>query len=206
MSYRSYRGDNIAPVLAIIILCFLVFILTKVADIMGHDLIPLLGLQPASFLQQPWTIVTNLFVHDITGTIPWHLFFNMITLYFFGTFLIRLVGTRDFLIIYFLGGIVGNIFFMLFAYLHFLTSPYWTVIGASGAIFALGGTLAVLMPRLRVFVFPIPAPMPLWVAVIGGFVILSFVGGVAWQGHLGGLVLGLLAGFVLRKRVRPPIF
>jgi membrane associated rhomboid family serine protease len=172
---------------------------------MGHDLIPLLGLQPVSFLQQPWTIVTNLFVHDITGTIPWHLLFNMITLYFFGTFLIRLVGTRDFLIIYFLGGIVGNIFFMLFAYLHFLTSPYWTVIGASGAIFALGGTLAVLTPRLRVYVFPIPAPMPLWVAVIGGFVIISFVGGIAWQGHLGGLVAGLIAGLILRRGVRTPL-
>jgi membrane associated rhomboid family serine protease len=198
MSYR--RSDNIAPVLAIIILCFLVFIATKVAEMMGHDIVPLLGLQTASFLERPWTIVTNLFMH---GSI-WHILFNMITLYFFGTFLIRLVGTRDFLIIYFLGGIVGNIFFMLFAYFYFLTSPYSIVIGASGAVFALGGALALLTPRLRVFVFPIPVPMPLWVAVIGGFVILVFVGGVAWQGHLGGLVFGLLAGLVLRRRVRTP--
>ena len=199
MSYRS-RSDNIAPVLGIIIVCFLVYIGTIAAGIMGHDLIPLLGLQTASFLERPWTIITNLFVH---GSI-WHILFNMITLYFFGTFLIRLVGARDFLIIYFLGGIVGNMFFMLFAYLNFLTSPFSIVIGASGAIFALGGALAVLTPRLRVFAFPIPVPMPLWVAVIGGFVIVSFVGGVAWQGHLGGLVFGLLAGLVLRRRVRTP--
>ena len=199
MSYRS-RSDNIAPVLGIIILCFLVFIATKVAEMMGHDLIPLLGLQTASFLERPWTIVTNLFMH---GSI-WHILFNMITLYFFGTFLIRLVGTRDFLLIYFLGGIVGNLVFMLFAYFYFLTSPYSIVIGASGAIFALGGALALLTPRLRVFVFPIPVPMPLWAAVIGGFVILVFIGGVAWQGHLGGLVFGLLAGLVLRRRVRTP--
>jgi len=198
MSYR--RSDNIAPVLGIIIVCFLVYIATIVAGIMGHDLIPVLGLQTASFLERPWTIVTNLFMH---GSI-WHILFNMITLYFFGTFLIRLVGTRDFFIIYFLGGIAGNIVFMLFAYFNFLTSPYSIVIGASGAIFALGGALAVLTPRLRVFVFPIPVPMPLWVAVIGGFVILGFVGGVAWQGHLGGLVFGLLAGLVLRRRIRTP--
>jgi membrane associated rhomboid family serine protease len=198
MSYR--RSDNIAPVLTIIILCFLVYIGTEAARLMGHDLVTLLGLQTASFLQQPWTIVTNLFMH---GSI-WHILFNMITLYFFGTFLIRLVGTRDFLIIYFLGGIVGNIFFMLFAYLNFFTSPYSIVIGASGAIFALGGALAVLTPKLRVFVFPIPVPMPLWIAVIGGFVIVSFVGGVAWQGHLGGLVFGMLAGLVLRRRIRTP--
>ena len=205
MSYRSSRSDNIAPILAIIILCFLVYIATIVAGILGHDLIPLLGLRTASLMERPWTIVTNLFVHDITGTIPWHLLFNMITLYFFGTFLLRLVGTRTLLVIYFLGGIAGNILFMLFAYLNFLTSPYWTVIGASGAIFALGGALAVLTPRLRVFVFPIPAPMPLWAAVIGGFVIVSFVGGIAWQGHLGGIVTGLIAGLILRRGVRTPL-
>jgi len=203
MSYR--RSDNIAPVLAIIILCFLVFIATKVAEMMGHDIVPLLGLQTASFLERPWTIVTNLFVHDPEGTIPWHLLFNMYFLYFYGNYLIRLVGTRDFLIIYFLGGIVGNIFFMLFALLNFFTSPYWIVIGASGAIFALGGALALLTPRLRILVFPIPAPMPLWVFVIGTFVIMSFVGGVAWQGHLGGLLTGLIAGLVLRRSVRTPL-
>jgi membrane associated rhomboid family serine protease len=204
MSYRSYRGDNIAPVLAIIILCFLVYIasiLPRFLDFLNYNIFELLGLQPATFTHMPWTIVTNLFVH---GSI-WHLLFNMLTLYFFGTFLLRLVSIRTFLIIYFLGGIVGNIFFMISAFFWFLASPFSIVIGASGAVFALGGTLTMLTPRLRVFVFPIPVPMPLWVAVIGGFVILSFVGGVAWQGHLGGLVLGLLAGFVLRNRVRTPI-
>jgi membrane associated rhomboid family serine protease len=227
MSYRGYRSDNIAPVLAIIILCFLVYIATSIVNftwnpgeqtslfdfcqtasqifkLYANQIDPLtflLGLTPACFKCMPWTIITDLFVH---GSI-WHILFNMITLYFFGTFLLRLVGTRDFLIIYFLGGIVGNIFFMLFAFMGFLTSQFAIVIGASGAIFALGGTLAVLTPKLRVFVFPIPVPMPLWVAVIGGFVIVSFVGGVAWQGHLGGLVTGLLAGFVLRNRVRTPI-
>jgi membrane associated rhomboid family serine protease len=200
MSYRSYRSDNIAPVLAIIILCFLIYIGTEAGRFLDYNLVALLGLRTATFLQQPWTIVTNLFVHaDI-----WHILFNMITLYFFGTFLIRLVGTRDFLIIYFLGGIVGNILFMLFALFidpRLLSIP---VVGASGAIFALGGALALLTPRLRVFVFPIPVPMPLWVAVIGGFVLISFFPGIAWQGHLGGLVFGLLAGLVLRRRVRTP--
>src|SRR4030065_355369 len=143
MSYRSNRSDNIAPVLAIIILCFLVYIATilpRVLDFLNYNLVALLGLQTATFIQQPWTIVTNLFVH---GSI-WHLLFNMLTLYFFGTFLLRLASVRTFLIIYFLGGIVGNIFFMLFAILmdSIFMDPrllYAIVIGASGAIFALGG-------------------------------------------------------------------
>ena len=188
----NYRGYGQTPVLAIIILCVLVYIVTMAGAMLGHDLMSPLGLQPATFLERPWTIVTNLFVH---GGI-FHLLANMLTLFFFGRFLIGLIGTRSFLVIYFFGGILGNILFML------LGSPFAIVIGASGAVFALGGTLAVLTPKLRVFVFPIPVPMPLWVAVIGGFVIMSFFPNVAWQGHLGGLIFGLIAGFVLRNRMR----
>jgi membrane associated rhomboid family serine protease len=125
----------------------------------------------------------------------------MITLFFFGRFLASLVGTRSFYIIYFLGGIMGNVLFMLFAFIGFLTSPYSTVIGASGAVFALGGALTVLTPKLKVFVFPIPMPIPLWVAVIGGFFIMSSPN-IAWQGHLGGLLTGLAAGAILRNRIR----
>ena len=188
----SYRGYGQTPVLAIIVVCFLVYVAIIIAALLDHDLVVVLGLLPATFLQRPWTIVTNLFVH---GGI-FHLLANMLTLFFFGRFLVGLIGTRSFLVIYFFGGILGNILFML------LGSPFAIVIGASGAVFALGGTLAVLTPKLRVFVFPIPVPMPLWVAVIGGFVIMSFFPNVAWQGHLGGLIFGLIAGFVLRNRMR----
>lgn len=193
MRYSSHRGFSLSPVLIIIIINLLVYIATIVATFLDYPLILLLGLQPASLLQRPWTIVTNLFVH---GGI-WHLLANMLTLYFFGTYLARLLGTRILLIIYFLGGMLGNILFMLMA------SPFSVAIGASGAIFALGGVLTVLTPKLRVIVFPIPVPIPLWVAIIGGFVLMSFMPGIAWQGHLGGLVLGLIAGLVLRRTIRP---
>ena len=118
----------------------------------------------------------------------------MLTLYFFGTYLSRLVGESKLLIAYFCGGIVGNVLFIL------LAPPYSIAIGASGAVFALGGALAVMRPKLRVFVFPIPAPIPLWSAVIGGFLIISLFPHIAWQAHLGGLVFGLIAGYFFRKR------
>ena len=193
MRYSSYRSFSLSPVLIIIIINFLVYIATIAATFLDYPLTLLLGLQPASFLQRPWTIVTNLFVH---GSI-WHVLFNMLTLYFFGSYLTRLLGTRILLIVYFLGGILGNILFML------LASPFSVAIGASGAIFALGGVLTVLTPKLRVIVFPIPVPIPLWAAIIGGFLIMSFLPNIAWQGHLGGLVLGLIAGLLLRRRPRP---
>lgn len=85
-----------------------------------------------------------------------------------------------------------------------LASPLVPAIGASGAVFAVGGALAVLRPKVPVFVFPIPAPIPLIGAVIGGFVILSFIAGIAWQAHFGGLVVGLVAGFIFRRRERTP--
>jgi len=91
---------------------------------------------------------------------------------------------------------VGNVLFIL------LAPPLSIVIGASGAVFALGGALTVMRPKLRVFVFPLPVPLPLWSAVIGGFLIISLFPHIAWQAHLGGLVSGLIAGYFFRKRER----
>jgi membrane associated rhomboid family serine protease len=190
--YQSYQGFNLSPILILIIVNLLVFIATMIA----RELIFLLGLQPASFLSRPWTILTSMFVHASF----WHIFANMLTLYFFGTYLSRLVGRGRFLMVYFGGGILGGILFIL------LAPPLSVAVGASGAIFALAGALVVLRPRLPVFIFPIPAPIPLWVAVIGGFLILSFLSFIAWQAHLGGLVLGLIAGYIFRKRQRYFIF
>ena len=114
----------------------------------------------------------------------------------------RLLGTTKFLIIYFAGGILGSIAYLLLAFSNL------PAVGASGAIFALGGVLAVMRPQLRVIVFPIPTPIPLWIAIIGIFVIftilpiVSILSSFAWQAHLGGMALGLVAGYFLRRRER----
>jgi len=182
-----YRGFNLTAIWLLIGINLLLFIATSI----DKDLIWLLGLQPAGFLARPWTLVTNLFIHGGIG----HILANMLTLYFFGGYLCQLIGVRNFLITYFCGGILGNIFYIL------LASPYSIAIGASGAIYALAGALAVMMPNLRVMVYFI-APMPLWVVILLFFVLWSFVPGVAWQAHLGGLVFGLVIGYFFRRRVR----
>ena len=188
MSYRGYRGFSLGPVGLLIVANIILFIATSIRS----DFIYLLGLQPVSFLERPWTIVTNLFVHAGFG----HIITNMITLYFFGSYLSRLVGENKFLTIYFCGGLLGNILYLL------LANPFSVAVGASGAVFALGGALTVMQPRMRIFIFPIPIPVPLWIAVIGGFLILSFMPGIAWQAHLGGLVFGLIAAYLFRRRAR----
>ena len=188
MAYRSYQGFRLNLIWTLIILNFILFI----ARLINPELIFLLGLNPASFTARPWTIVTSLFVHANFL----HIFFNMITLYFFGTYLTRLLGENKFLIVYFGGGILGSIFYIL------LGPPFSIAVGASGAVFALGGALAIMRPKLPVIVFPIPAPMPLWVAVIGGVFIISFLPFVAWQAHLGGIIFGLITGYFFKKRER----
>lgn len=184
----SYRQPGANAVWVLIGACVIVF----VATIILPDLEVFLGLVPAVILIRPWTLITNIFVHGGIG----HIFTNMLTLYFFGTYLCTLMGEKRFLIVYFVGGLVGNIFYIL------LASPFSLAVGASGAIFALGGVLAVMRPNLRVFVFPVPAPIPLWLAVIGGFIIISFFPNIAWQAHLGGLVFGLVVGYFFKRRER----
>lgn len=157
------------------------------------SLVTQLGIMPAAFTSEPWTAVTSMFVH---GSLT-HVLFNMLALYFFGSYLTQTTGERAMLGIYFIGGIVGSLFFWL------LGPANAVAVGASGAIFALGGALAVLRPMTRVIIFPIPIPMPLWIAVIGGGLLISLMPGIAWEAHLGGLLTGIVAATLLsRGRLR----
>ncbi len=182
---RTYTTFSLNAVWFLIAVNILVFIFTLVRP----EAVYFLGLTPAYFLQQPWTIVTNLFVHGGIG----HIVVNMISLYFLGSFVLRLLGEKRFLLVYFLGGIIGNVFYL------FLGPPLIPGVGASGAIFALGGVLAIMAPKLPVFMFFIPVPIPLWIAIIV-FLLISFFPGIAWQAHLGGLLVGLVAGYYFRTR------
>jgi membrane associated rhomboid family serine protease len=155
------------------------------------------------FLDYPWGLVTSMFVHD--GF--FHLFANMITLYFFGSFLSRIIGSGRLLFIYLVGGLVGGVFFVL---LGTLLNPdsVSLAVGASGAVFALGGALTVMAPKIKVVIFPIPAPMPLWVAVVGIFIVLTLLPmlnaftNIAWQAHLGGFLFGLVVGYIFKGQRR----
>ncbi len=189
MTYRNYRGFNLGPLGFLIVANLILYIATSISP---ELFISTFGFHPAIFWEKPWTIVTNLFIHAPFPSIG-HILANMFTLYFFGGYLVKLIGERNFLILYFFGGILGNVFY------SFILTPPALAIGASGAVFAVGGALAVLRPKLAVFIIPIPVPIPLWLAVIGGFLIMSG-SGIAWQAHLGGLVFGLVMGYFFKSK------
>ncbi len=191
---RTYRAVNLGILWFLIALNVVIFIIT----IARPEIILFLGLSPVLLPQQPWTIISSMFVHNIP--LPWHILFNMVALYFLGSFLIRAAGERNFLAVFLLGGLVGNLFFIL------LANPFSIGIGASGGVFALAGALAVIVPRVPVFIFFIPIPMPLWIAVIILLALSFLFAGIAWQAHLGGLVLGLIAGLIFRRRRRTYFF
>jgi len=199
---RASSGEDYSdflknPVYVIIIINLIVYLIARVKT---NDAIVNMGLSPSLFTEKPWTILTNMFVHvDFL-----HIFGNMITLFFFGRVIYQIVGSGKFLLLYFIGGIVGNLLYL------WLGSSASFAIGASGAVYALAGALVVMMPTMKVAIWGI-IPMPLWVAILLFFVLWSIPGvfsdiagisKVAWQAHLGGLAAGLIAGYFFRKKMR----
>jgi len=149
---------------------------------------------PAYAFSRPWTFITAMFLHaDLT-----HIFFNGFALMIFGTYLEARVSKQTFILIYFLGGILGNIGYMITA-----TNSLIPGIGASGAIYGIMGALAILAPRAVVFVYGIPMPMIaalfVWAAleIFGVFVPQ---GNIASGAHLFGLIAGVAFAFYLRRQ------
>ncbi|MFH0711777.1 MAG: rhomboid family intramembrane serine protease [archaeon] len=168
----------------------------------GEDVvISWIALQPSVILagHNLWTFVTSMFMHAGFG----HLFVNMISLMFIGGFVEKLIGKKRFIVLYFAGGLFAGLFFVVIAGLTGIDLNVYAV-GASGAIFALGGLLAVLTPRLPVLVFFV-IPMPMWIAMVFLMVVLWVlslglglpIGNVA---HLGGLIVGVGYGFYLKRK------
>jgi membrane associated rhomboid family serine protease len=191
---RTYRTVSLNILWFLMALCVAVFAIEIAVGgypiTTDNPVVLFLGLARVLARQQPWTILTAIFVHGGFG----HIIFNMISLYFLGSLFLRVKGERSFLAVFFLGGLAGNALYLL------LAPPNVIGIGASGAIFAIGGALAVLVPRVPVYIFFIPIAMPLWLAIIIFLLLSFFFTGVAWQAHLGGVLAGVIAGFLLRRR------
>jgi len=221
------------------------------------------ALQANSFFQgNYWTLLTSMFSHIY---LP-HLFFNLISLFFIGSFLEKIIGRKKFFWFYIVSGIFAGIFYSTLSYNFGLTglgsklfvSPDTYALGASGAIFGIAGLLAVLTPMMRVYLiagpifalvtqailgsiinspplnslislivtfyiffsifsifsfnpklrrFAVPLGMPFWILPLIAIVPLMVVGiyvdlPIGNTAHLGGLIMGLIYGFYLRKKYK----
>jgi uncharacterized protein len=191
------------------VLFFLIFFVTMIVNRIFNFfpegfLYEISALRPINVLNGKylWTFLTSMFMH--AGF--FHLLMNMISLFFVGSFIERILGAKRFLWFYLFSGLFAGVFFVL---VSILTSSELGVyaVGASGAIFALVGLLVILTPNLPVYLFLIPIPIKIKYAAPG---ILIFLWAISIAGnipignsaHLGGLLAGLAYGFYLRIKFK----
>ena len=141
-----------------------------------------------------WKFVTYLFLHD--GF--WHILFNMLVLWMFGTDVELYMGTRTFVKFYLFCGIGGGI-----AHIFFFANP---VVGASGAIYGLLVAFGILFAErvitlLIFFIIPVQMKAKYLILIVfgGSLLMLVFSGSgseIAHLAHLGGAVCGLIYFYI----------
>jgi len=161
---------------------------------------------PASIpnlLQKPWTIFTYMFVQE--GF--WHLFFNMIWLYWFGKIFMEFMPGRKIYTIYLIGGISGALTFIL-AYNIFPvfqdTIHISTTIGASASVLAISIATAVLVPDYSVnlmFIGPVKIKyIAIFTVILDVLMIRSGNAGGHFA-HIGGAIAGALYILFIRNNL-----
>ncbi len=159
-----------------------------------------------SELFRPFQIITHMFMH---GSVP-HLFFNMFGLYMFGSLLETKLGSKHFLILYFVSGI-GALLLQNAAYAYeyhamgvenILITP---MVGASGALMGVYAASASFFPNLKVFLLFPPIPLKLKYMVLIFILIdlnMGIHGGtnIAHFAHIGGAIFGFLLSLYWKKQ------
>jgi membrane associated rhomboid family serine protease len=194
--WRKLNGKVAVTLMGLIVAVYVAEML--VLQAFGQALFERLFVLDANWLTKPWTVLTSIFAH---GSFE-HLLVNGIILFFFGPLLERKIGSKRFLYLVLAGGILAGLAQITF-YSTFLGQEQG-VVGISGALMAIMGTLTVLGPRLRVLLFFF-IPAPLWIVTIGYALIdaMGFIGGgggIAHLAHLTGLAIGAIVGYHLREQ------
>ncbi|WP_308798131.1 rhomboid family intramembrane serine protease [Agromyces silvae] len=192
LTRMSSAGRRGAPVVTytLIAVTLAVFVLQLIPGLAVTERLAYAGVYSIPGNLEPWRMLTSVFVHS-TGLI-FHVLLNMYTLWIFGQLLEGMLGRWRFLALYLIAGLGGSVGVL------WLGDPRMGVVGASGAIFGLMGAFLVIQRRLggqtkQLFV------------LLGINLVIGFVPGwnIAWQAHLGGLVVGALIGLIYvetRKR------
>src|SRR5574344_729084 len=204
MRSRGFMS-NIPPVTKnLIIINVLMFIATLINQDFMVSTFALF--YPKSPFFRPWQIITHMFMHG--GF--WHIFFNMYSLLIFGMVVERAIGSKKFLIFYFVTGLgavalhtgvewlEAQIFManeQVMAYHNLLMTP---TLGASGAIYGVLIGYAMVYPQSRLtLLFPPVTLTAKWMVIIFAAIelftgITGTADGVAHFAHLGGMLFGWL--------------
>lgn len=173
--------------------------LATIGIIAANVLVSLRGFNEASFFErykfgiaairagQRERMLTSGFLHVDFA----HLFLNMFTLYFFADVVIQWLGPSRFLIIYFISLVAGSLLALSF---H-RNEPYYSAVGASGAVTGILYAAILLQPDMDLFIMFIPIPIPAYILGIAYMLYSIYgmkkrLGNIGHTAHFGGAVGG----------------
>ncbi|MEM1257711.1 MAG: rhomboid family intramembrane serine protease [Bacteroidota bacterium] len=128
-----------------------------------------------------------------------HLLFNMFTLFFFANVVITWFGPTKFVIIYFISLLAGSLLALSF---H-KNEPFYSAVGASGAVTGVLYSAILLEPDMRLGIMFIPIPLPAYVLGIGYLLYSIYgmknsVGNIGHSAHFGGAIGGYLTTLLFK--------
>jgi len=172
----------------IILICVVVFAISHTSVERIAD--PLI-LKPATWQAHPWTLVTTLFVHY-----NWqHLLINLFLLVQFGPVLERRIGSKRFLIIFLVCGVLGSIF-------NIYIISALKIMGASAAIIGSMACLAAIDRDNKVMLTYPPMIVNITTAVMFYFLadVFALGGSPDMVDHIAHIV-GAISGYVLGRMI-----
>ena len=181
--------------------------IATIAVIAVNVLVSLKGFNDASFFErykfgigaikagQKERMLTSGFLHVDTS----HLFMNMFTLFFFADVVINWFGPTIFVGIYFISLIAGSLLALFF---H-KDEPYYSAVGASGAVTGILYSAILLYPDMRLALMFIPIPLPAYVLGIGYLLYSMYgmkkrLGNIGHTAHFGGAIGGYVTTLLFK--------
>lgn len=182
----AFRSGSSTPVVtySIIAVCAVVYI----AQLFSDQVTAALLYYPPFTEVQPWRMVTSMFVHSPGSFL--HILLNMFSLYVIGPPLEAALGRWRFTILYMLSGLGGSVAVLLLA-------PTMPVLGASGAIFGILGAFFIIQRSLG------GRNVQIIIVIVINLVIGFVIPNIAWQAHVGGMIVGGVVAYVALKTRSP---